>query len=99
MTTKRQLINYIDSWYRKAIASRLELFLRCHTTLDWTFRGTAYCQLIREANKGKRLQWAQEHIGDSFKDVIRTDECTVQMESHHRFTCRKHGEAPKPKYT
>ncbi len=26
--------------------------------LGWTFRGSAYCQLIRQANKEKRFQWA-----------------------------------------
>ena len=81
----------------KGYSVSLRTVLRCRTTLGWTFRGSAYCQLIREANKAKRLQWAQEHIGDSFEDVIWTDECTVQMESHRRFACRKRGEAPKPK--
>ena len=33
--------------------------LRCRTELGWTFRGSSYCQLIREANKEKRLDWAQ----------------------------------------
>ena len=27
--------------------------------LGWTCRGSAYCQLIREANKAKRLEWAE----------------------------------------
>ena len=36
--------------------------LRCRTTLGWTFRGSgsAYCQLIREANKQKRFAWAEK---------------------------------------
>lgn len=36
-------------------------------------------------------------MNDSFDNVIWTDECTVQMESHRRFCCRKVGCAPKPK--
>ena len=32
-----------------------------------------------------------------FSDVIWTDECTVQLETHRRFCCRKKGEAPKNK--
>ena len=71
--------------------------LRCRTSLGWTFRGSAYCQLIREKNKEKRLEWARDNIGDDFADVIFTDECTVQLETHRRFCCRKHGQAPKPK--
>ena len=50
----------------------------------WTFRGSAYCQLIRDVNKEKRLEWALQYKNDK---VIYTDECTVQMESHRRFCC------------
>ena len=71
--------------------------LRCRKDLGWTFRGSAYCQLIRESNKAKRLQWAQDHMQDNFDDVIWTDECSVQLETHKRFCCRKQGEAPRPK--
>ena len=75
----------------------LKTVLRCCTTLGWTFRGSAYCQLIRDANKVKRLQWSEEHKDDNFDDVIWTDEATVQLETHRRFCCRKIGQAPKPK--
>ena len=75
----------------------LATILRARTALGWTFRGSAYCQLIREPNKAKRLQWASAHLRDSFQDVIWTDECSVQMESHRRHCCRKIGEAPRPK--
>ena len=78
-------------------AISLRTILRCRTTLGWTFRGSAYCQLIREANKEKRLAFARQYLDDDFKNVIWTDECTVQMESHRRFCCRKRGDAPRPK--
>ena len=81
----------------KGYSISLRTILRCRTALGWTFRGSAYCQLIRGANKTKRLHWAQQHLRDSFEDVIWSDECTVQMESHRRFACRKRGEAPRPK--
>ena len=81
----------------KGYSISLRTILRCRTALGWTFRGSAYCQLIREVNKGKRLAWASEHLHDAFEDVIWSDECTVQLESHRRFACRKHGEAPRPK--
>ena len=78
--------------------------LRCRTALGWTFRGSAYCQIIREANKQKRLDWARQHLHereDGFQDVIWTDECTVQLETHRRFCCRKRGQPPrnKPRYS
>ena len=73
--------------------------LRCRTSLGWTFRGSAYCQLIRDANKVKRLEWAR-NIG-SYSDeafhVIFTDECTVQLETHRCLCCRKRGEPPTRK--
>ena len=75
--------------------------LRCRTSLGWTFRGSAYCQLIRQANKQKRLDWARQNLNDLFDNVIWTDECSVQLESHRRFCCRKIGVAPrlKPRYS
>ena len=78
--------------------------LRCRSALGWTFRGSSYCQLIREANKKQRLRWAQQYLseaGEGFLDVLWTDECSVQLETHRRFCCRKQGERPrnKPRYT
>ena len=75
----------------------VQTVLRCRKSLGWTFRGSAYCQLIRDVNKVKRLAWARDHLNDTFADVIWTDECSIQMESHRRFCCRKIGLAPKPK--
>ena len=50
------------------ITISLRTILRCRTALGWTFRGSAYCQLIREANKVKRLDWCQRHKEDEFDD-------------------------------
>ena len=69
-----------------------------HTSLGRTPRGSAYCQLIRDVNKHKRLEWALVHRNDEFHDVIWTDETNVQMESHHRFCCSKRGQKPRPKH-
>ena len=33
------------------------------SNLSWSSKGTRYCQMIREANKEKRLQWAKENVG------------------------------------
>ena len=75
----------------------LSTILRCRKSLGWTYRGSAYCQLIRDANKEKRLAWARENLHNDFNDVIWNDETTVQLESHRRFACRKRGEPPRPK--
>ena len=89
-TTAHQLHRLL---IKKGYSISLRTILRCRTALGWTFRGSAYCQLIREVNKGKRLAWARKSPSRFF---IWSDECTVQMESHQRFACRKQGEAPRP---
>ena len=38
--------------------------------LGWVYRGSAYCQLIRNVNKQKHLEWAREQQTDTFDDVI-----------------------------
>ena len=85
-TTAHQLHQLLVS---KGFTISLGAVLRCRTSLGWAFQGLAYCQLIREVNKAKRLQWAIENQDISIDDVVWTDECTV---SHRRFCCRKVGQ-------
>ena len=65
-----------------------------------TFSWQAYCQLIREQNKAKRLKWAIENedaaFNSEFTDVAWTDECSVQLESHQRFSCRNRKSKQNP---
>ena len=75
----------------------LRTVLRCRKSLGWTFRSSAYCQLIRHINKEKRLEGARQNVNLSFDNVIWSDECTVQLESHRRFCCRKQGQPAKNK--
>ena len=44
--------------------------------LGWVCTRPHYCQLVREANKEKRIEWCQAQINDQekFEDVIFTDE-------------------------
>ena len=64
-----------------------------------------YCQLIQDANKEKRLSWALRHKDEAaeggFEDVVWTDECSVQLETHRWFCCKKQEERPrnKPQYS
>ena len=47
----------------------------------------------------KRLDWAKQFLHEAehgFDNVIWTDECTIQLQTHRRFCFRKIGEAPKP---
>ena len=45
----------------------------------------------------KRLEFALEYQHDAFENVIYSDESTVQLETHRRYSCCKEGEAPQPK--
>ena len=79
----------------------LKTILTSRSKLGWTFRGSAYCQVIRQENKAKRLTWAQNHLQEAlnnqFQDVLWTDETSVMLESHRRFCCRKKGSQARPK--
>ena len=93
-TTSVQLLKLLRD---NGIQLSLVTILRCRSSLGWTFRGSAYCQLIRDVNKVKRLDWCKANSEDNFENVIFTDECSIQMETHRRFACRRKGEAPRPK--
>ena len=60
--------------------------------MDWIYRGSAYCQLIRDVNKVKRLEFAVTYLNDTFDDAIFSDETTVQLDTHRRRCYRKEGE-------
>lgn len=47
-TSAHQLYALLRS---RGFSLSLRTILRCRTALGWTFRGSAYCQLIRQANK------------------------------------------------
>lgn len=89
-TTALQLHKILND--KLGVAINLRTILRCRKALGWTFLGSTYCQLIREANKQARLEWARRYINeyeDGFLDVMWSDESTVQLESHKRYCCRK----------
>lgn len=69
--------------------------------LGWTFRGSACCQIIHQQNKHKRLQWARAHLemalSNQFEDVLWTDELSITLKCHWRFSCQKMGTPAKPK--
>ena len=74
-------------------------------SLGYTSTSVKYCQLIRDVNKVKRMEWCQEMVrtNEQFDNVIFTDESKVQShQNRRRLTYRKHGEpvpkTPKPKH-
>ena len=83
-TTASQLVALLKD---KGFKVCLRTVLRCRRQLGWTFRGSKYCQLVREANQIKRLELAKTVLdqGDNFDDVVWTDESSVQLETHRTF--------------
>ena len=60
----------------------LTTILHNRRQLGWVYRGSAYCQLIRNANKQKRLEWARANLDNNFDDVIWSDESSIQSDCH-----------------
>ena len=94
-TTGLELVSVLQR--EEGVRVSIRTARRGRLSLGWTTRGTAYCQLIRIGNKAKRLEWARENLRASFEDVIWSDETTVQLESHRRFSCKKKGQRPRYK--
>ena len=58
---------------------------RARVELGWAAKKTRYGAIISENNQEKRVEWCKERLetGDAdFDDIIFSDECTVQLESH-----------------
>ena len=72
---------------------------RCRRRLGWVATKSRYCQLIRESNKRKRLEWCIQCRLDNedFSDVIFSDETTIALEKHGRISFRRINEPRKLK--
>ena len=72
---------------------------RARRELGWVTSAPKYCQLIRDNNKQKRLDWCRKVLDDKdeFRDVIWTDKSTVMIDPYSRIYYRKRGEARNPK--
>ena len=56
--------------------------------------------MVSETNQEKRVEWCKERKDTrdmDFNDVVFSDECTVQLESHRRLTFYKKGQPVKYK--
>lgn len=65
----------------------LSTILQGRCELGWTYRGSAYYQLIHQVNKEKQLEWAHAHLQEYFEDVVWLDETTVQLHFSLLPTC------------
>ena len=85
---------------KEGISVSVSSLHRWRQELGWTTKGTKYCQMVKEANVEKRLDWARANVEEiNLEKLVFTDETTVQLENHLRVTCYKKGRKPhyKPK--
>lgn len=67
--------------------------------LGWVQTGTKYCQLIREPNRVKQLEFSEKCLQENkqFDNVIYTDKCSVLLENHTKLSFHLKWEQPKLK--
>ena len=72
---------------------------RLRNKQGWTLQCIAYCQLIRDANKVKRLEYALQIMesGNTLHNVTFSDQCSVSLEQYRQTCYRKVGELTKRK--
>ena len=82
---------------KRGVAVSSSTVRRSRKQQGWTLQRTAYCQLIRDANKVKRLEYAQRIMesGDTFHNVIFSDECSISLVQYRRTCYRKVDEPTK----
>ena len=63
--------------------------------MGWTGRATRYCQLIRETNKSKRVDFCQKLLRthESFNDIVFTDESMIQLKPKSTTRQENHGDS------
>ena len=93
--TARQLHSAFISEYPELQSIPISTVKRARYRLGWESKRTRYCALISERNQEKRLEFCKDLINRNdlnFSDVIWTDECSVQLESHRKVTYHRKGE-------
>ena len=101
--TTRQLRTLLTEKFPTLTLS-LSTVKRARRDLGWVVTSPKYCQLIRHANKEKRLAWCTKMIEDQeqFENVIFSDECSVMLETHRKKCYRRRGDPrklkPRPKH-
>lgn len=96
--------NILNELCKQGITTTKSSVSKAIKRIGWTAKTTRYCQLIRQPNKQKRLDFCNHLLStnETFKDIIFTDEAMVQLNPAHRKTYHKAEEArrfrPKPKH-
>ena len=88
--------------YRECgVKASLTAIKKVRWNLGWRKRGPKYCQAVREANRVARLAFCERCVetGETFDDVIFTDESSIWLERHSKVCFRKKGMPAKHKAT
>ena len=93
--TSRQLCALLTEKHPE-LSMSLSTVERARRELGWVVTAPKYCQLIREGNKVKRLEWCIKMLetNERFHDVVFTDESSIQLETHRR-RCYRRKTAPR----
>ena len=78
-TTATQLLAKLAA--RGCYVSLTTILHNCQQ-LGLIYCNLAYCQLIRNENKQKQLEWARANLSNNFDDVIWCDESSIQLDCH-----------------
>ena len=86
-------------WIEMVIQLPIATIKRTRRKLGGKRCGPKYCQMVRETNRVARLAFAEECIenGESFDDVIFTDESSLRVEQHVKICFRKEAQPAKLK--
>ena len=96
--------NILNKLSHAGVSTSRSSVARAIHRVGWSGKATRYCQLIRQADKEKRLDFCETLLstGETFRDIIFTDEAMVQLKPAHRKSYHNKGEArrfrPKPKH-
>ena len=93
--TSRQLRALLTEKHSE-LSMSLSTVERARRELGWVVTVPKYCQLIREGNKAKRLEWCRKMLetNERFDDVVFTDESSIQLETQWR-RCYRRKTAPR----
>ena len=70
---------------------------RLRKNLGWYATGTKYCQLVREVNRIKRLDFAKENLDKNFDNVLWSDESCIQLDWNGKLSFHRWWEPAKLK--
>ena len=93
--TSRQLHSALMSQHPDLHDISVSTIKRARVSLGWISKKTRYCALISNCNQEKRVKFCNMLTTNKeleFLDVIWTNECSVQLESHRKITYHNHQE-------